>query len=104
MHHLIPQAPCLVTSSGEWAADYVVRTERLQEDMREVRLPPGQRTPCPVATVHAHQASSSAVCPPCCTAPELLFYLPCQLKSATAPTLDQCLHALMLPWRRCLTR
>ncbi len=37
MHHLIPQAPCLVTSSGEWAADYVVRTERLQDDMREVR-------------------------------------------------------------------
>ena len=37
MHHFIPQAPCLVTASGEWAADYVVRTENLEDDMREVR-------------------------------------------------------------------
>ena len=36
MHHLIPQAPCLVTAGGEWAADYVVRTERMEEDRREV--------------------------------------------------------------------
>jgi hypothetical protein len=36
MHHLIPQAPCLVTEGGEWAADYVVRMEHMQEDMREV--------------------------------------------------------------------
>jgi hypothetical protein len=37
MHHLIAQEPCLVAESGEWAADYVVRMEHLQEDMREVR-------------------------------------------------------------------
>lgn len=37
MHHLIPQAPCLVTEGGEWAADYVVRMESMQEDMGEVR-------------------------------------------------------------------
>ncbi|KAL4434789.1 hypothetical protein ABPG77_005316 [Micractinium sp. CCAP 211/92] len=36
MHHLIPQAPCLVTATGDWAADYVVRTENLAEDMKEV--------------------------------------------------------------------
>lgn len=36
MHHIIAQAPCLVTAGGEWAADYVVRTENMQEDMREV--------------------------------------------------------------------
>ncbi|KAI3432395.1 hypothetical protein D9Q98_003951 [Chlorella vulgaris] len=36
MHHLIPQAPCLVTEGGEWAADYVVRMESMQEDMGEV--------------------------------------------------------------------
>lgn len=38
MHHLIPQAPCLVTASGGWAADYVVRIENLAEDMREVSM------------------------------------------------------------------
>ena len=37
MHHIIAQAPCMVTDGGEWAADYVVRTERLQEDMQAVR-------------------------------------------------------------------
>jgi len=43
MHHLIPQAPCLVTATGEWAADYVVRTENLAEDMREVWFMPALR-------------------------------------------------------------
>ena len=38
MHHIIPQAPCLVTADDEWAADYVVRTEHLEEDMRQVRV------------------------------------------------------------------
>lgn len=38
MHHIIAQAPCLVTDGGEWAADYVVRTERMQEDMLQVLL------------------------------------------------------------------
>ena len=37
MHHFIAQAPCLVTDDGGWAADYVVRMERLQVDMQEVR-------------------------------------------------------------------
>lgn len=36
LHHFIPQAPCLVTATGKWAADYVVRTENLGDDMREV--------------------------------------------------------------------
>ena len=36
MHHLIAQAPCLVADGGGWAADYVVRMEHLQGDMREV--------------------------------------------------------------------
>ena len=38
MHHIIPQAPCLVTSGDEWASDYVVQTEHLEEDMRQVRV------------------------------------------------------------------
>lgn len=42
MHHLIPQAPCLVTATGDWAADYVVRTENLAEDMKEVSGHSGQ--------------------------------------------------------------
>lgn len=37
MHHFIPQAPCLKTASGEWAADYIVRMESLHTDMPGVR-------------------------------------------------------------------
>ena len=37
-----PQAPCLVTEEGEWAADYVVRTENLAEDMRGVSAEAGR--------------------------------------------------------------
>ncbi|PSC73500.1 MAP kinase phosphatase 6 isoform B [Micractinium conductrix] len=43
LHHFIGQAPCLVTEEGEWAADYVVRTENLAEDMRGVLEEMNQR-------------------------------------------------------------
>ena len=115
MHHLIPQAPCLVTATGEWAADYVVRTERLQEDMREVRagrlqlllqgrpvhavLQPGcaQAAPCPAGTratraLHAYPPCRAALQPGCLTAwPQRRLCVPCALGAGAEP--DECAAA-----------